>query len=126
MTAALVVLLGIAVGPVTVTWAVLRGFRALSGAQDRQRPVAPAIPAPTSPLDELLAELGRLEREYAALELSQAAPGDPRTCAVVHAYDEALRRCCEALGLPLPGPPPFDGLVRLEVEAALAVRGLSW
>lgn len=122
----LLVLLGIAVGPVAVTWTVLRGFRALSGAHDTKRPFAPATPAPGTPLGELVEALGRLEREYATLERAQAPSGGTRMRAVAQAYDETLRRCCAALELPLPGPPPLDGLVRLEVEAALASRGLSW
>jgi hypothetical protein len=122
----LLVLLGIAVGPVGVTWAVLRGFRALGGAQDPARRASPATPAPGAPLSELVDTLGRLERDYAALERAQAPYGGTRMLAVAHAYDETLRRCCAVLELPLPAPPPLDGLARLEVEAALASRGLSW
>ena len=131
----LLLMLGIAFGPVTVTWAVLRGLRRISdaraGAVRRpRRGQAPVQPVPGPPvgasLDELVDELGRLERTYRRLESTPLPASDPRLREVALAYDATLRRCCDALDLPRPGPPPLQGLDRLEVEATLAQHGLSW
>jgi hypothetical protein len=58
---------------------------------------------------------------------------DRRTPALYHrlraaslAYDATLRDACSALGVEVTGAPPFDGVVRIEVEAGLAAAGLSW
>jgi hypothetical protein len=42
------------------------------------------------------------------------------------AYDDTLCACCKALGIPWSGCPPFDGVRRLEMEACLAQRGITW
>ena len=132
---ALLLMLAIALGPVTVTWAVLRGLRRISdaraGATRRARRKGPSVePVPGPPvgasLDQLVDELGRLERTYQRLESTPLPPSDARLRAVALAYDTTLRRCCDALDLPRPGPPPLQGLARLEVEATLAQHGLSW
>ncbi len=49
-----------------------------------------------------------------------------RLRAVTLAYDDTLRACCAALELPQPDRPPLSPIVRLETEAALAQRGLTW
>ena len=138
---AFVTLLGIALVPVTATWAILRGLRLVSahgasaaawrGGRRAAAPSAPAGPAAWGPpvgasLGELVDELGRLERAYRQLEQLLLPADDHRMRELTLAYDATLRRCCAALGLPLPGPLPLEGLARLEVEATLAQHGLSW
>ena len=152
---ALVTFLAVVLGPVGVTWAVLRLFRSLSdrsaGRQRSARPhrdpdrdrntkrrVAPAPPTrgTTAPspdggsravgLDRLVRDLRRLGREYRALDAAGLPDSAGRLHDVGLRYDSTLAQCCAALGLPAPGPPPLDGVVRLEVEASLAQRGLSW
>lgn len=140
---AFVTLLGIALVPVTATWAILRGLRLLSarggtaparwgrggstsGGTARSGTTGPCGPPVGDSLGQLVDELGRLERAYRELEALLVPTADPRMRALTHRYDATLRRCCAALGLPLPGPPPLDGLARLEVEATLAQHGLSW
>ena len=49
-----------------------------------------------------------------------------RLQSVTLAYDDTLCACCTALEIPAPGRPPFDAVQRLEIEATLAQRGLTW
>lgn len=122
---ALLALLGIALAPLGVTWATLQAFRWLAERSGSWRSAASAAARhPPESLGRLVDELRRLEQEYTALERMDG-PSCARR-AVALAYDETLRRCCAALDLSEPGPPPLDGLVRLQVEAALSQRGLSW
>ena len=124
---AVVTLLGIALAPLGVTWATLKAFRWLSSRWGSWSvPARAPVRAPQESLGRLVDDLRRLEREYTALEREPDASCAPRRRSVALAYDETLRRCCAALDLPEPGPPPLDGLVRLQIEAALSQRGLSW
>lgn len=90
------------------------------------RPVPP--PPPRLDLELLCAHLHRLNGELA--RLVRADPSPPalylRLSAASLAYDAVLRDACSSLGLGEPGPPPFDGAARLEVEAVLSVAGLRW
>jgi hypothetical protein len=78
------------------------------------------------PLDLLVADLGRLERDYQRISRS-AEPGRvSRLRAVGLAYDDTLRACCLRVGLPVPEGSPLGAVHRLETEAALAQRGVTW
>ena len=116
----------IAAGPVAVTWAVLNGLRLLARSSSGAMSWPASGTATDASVETLVAELRRLERAFAELEASDDPTAPQRLRLVGMAYDQVLRRCCAALDLPLPGPPPLAGVVRLEVEAALVTRGLSW
>lgn len=86
------------------------------------------VPQPASGRDlkRLVADLGRLEREYVKIERSDPPAKAARLRAVSLAYDDTLRDCCRVLGLPPPAERPLSGLARLQTEAELAQRGLVW
>jgi hypothetical protein len=60
------------------------------------------------------------------------AGSSARTCraarlqSVSLAYDDILCACCKALQIPWSGRPPLAGVDRLEMEASLAQRGVTW
>jgi hypothetical protein len=85
--------------------------------------------APTSerrPIERLVADLGRLERDYTRIQGSDLPRQELRLRSVSLAYDDALCACCAALEIPTAGRPPLDPVQRLEIEAALARHGLTW
>ncbi len=61
-------------------------------------------------IERLVADLRRLECDY---------------CRSL-AYDDTLCACCSALEIPWSGRPPFDEVHRLDMEASLAKRGVTW
>ena len=77
-------------------------------------------------LDQLVADLRRIDAEYRRTEASDVPARGARLRALALAYDDVLRACCRLLGLPEPPTAPLRALDRLETEAALAQRGLSW
>ncbi len=84
-------------------------------------------PVPQGPsLQRLVADLQRLETEYRRIERSDLPAKARRLQAVSLAYDDTLRCCCLALGLPTPQPAPLRPIDRLAVEADLAQHGLTW
>ena len=87
----------------------------------RPRPVAPG-----PPIERLVRDLRRLEREYSRIERSDLPRRAVRLQGVSLAYDDALCACCTALEIPWSGRPPLDPVQRLEIEATLAQRGLVW
>jgi hypothetical protein len=91
------------------------------------RPVRRRTPVPVEPsLERLVADLRRLEGDYRRIEASDLPGRAARLRTVTLAYDDILRACCTALDLPQPDRPPLSPLVRLQTEAALAQRGLTW
>jgi hypothetical protein len=84
--------------------------------------VAPAGP----PIEQLVADLRRLGRDYSRIAESDLPRRQSRLQSVTLAYDDTLCACCTALEIPAPGRPPFDPVQRLEIEATLAQRGLTW
>ncbi len=78
------------------------------------------------PIEQLVRDLRRLERDYARIERSDLPRRAVRLRGVSLAYDDTLRACCTALEIPWSGRPPLDPLQRLEIEATLAQRGLVW
>lgn len=84
-------------------------------------------PVPTGrSLDRLVADLGRLEQEYQRILRSAEPARVRRLRAVGLAYDDTLRACCLRVGLPAPEGSPLRAVHRLETEAALAQRGVTW
>ena len=84
-------------------------------------------PTPTGPpIERLVDDLRRLERDYVRIEESNLPRRAARLRSVSLAYDDTLFACCTALEIPCTGRPPLDAVQRLEIEATLAQRGLSW
>ena len=81
---------------------------------------------PGPPIERLVHDLRRLERDYSRIERSDLPRRAVRLQGVSLAYDDALCACCSALEIPWSGRPPLDPIQRLEIEATLAQRGLVW
>lgn len=82
---------------------------------------------PSGPrLERLVDDLRRLEAEYRRVEASDLPAKAARLHALSLAYDDTLRACCRALGLPEPQRPPLGAIARLQTEAVLAQHGLTW
>ena len=92
------------------------------GGPRRRTAAAPAGP----PIERLVRDLRRLERDYSRIERSDLPRRAVRLQGVSLAYDDALCACCTALEIPAPGRPPLDPVQRLQIEATLAQRGLVW
>ncbi len=78
------------------------------------------------PIEQLVSDLRRLERDYARIERSDLPRRVVRLQSVSLAYDDTLRACCVALEIPWSGRPPLDAMQRLQIEATLAQHGLVW
>jgi len=78
------------------------------------------------PIEQLVADLRRLGRDYSRIAESDLPRRQSRLQSVTLAYDDTLCACCTALEIPAPGRPPFDPVQRLEIEATLAQCGLTW
>ena len=112
----------LAVLPAAVFWVAMKGLeRFTSGGRGRSggQPTGPS-------LERLVADLRRLEADFQRIEASDLPGRAVRLRTVTLAYDDTLRACCAALELPRPERSPLSPVVRLETEAALAQRGLSW
>ena len=94
---------------------------ARGGTRHRER-VQPTGP----PIERLVRDLRRLERDYSRIERSDLPRRIVRLQGVSLAYDDALCACCTALEIPVPGRPPLDAVQRLQIEATLAQHGLVW
>ena len=115
----------LAVTPAVVLWAAAKGLERIVLGPRRRVPAAAAATA-ERPLERLVADLRRLEREYARIERAQEPGRATRLRAVGLAYDDTLTACCRAVGLPAPSAPPLSALGRLHTEAALARAGVTW
>jgi hypothetical protein len=119
----LVMYVGYAVAPAAVLYIAVRVTRRLvKRSSSPRRPAAPL----GRDLLRLVDDLHRLEHEYSRIERSDSPAKAARLRAVNLAYDDTLRECCLALGLPEPGERPLSGLLRLQTEAELAQHGLVW
>jgi hypothetical protein len=98
-------------------WA--RGGRPRRAVPEELLPVGP-------PIEQLVADLRRLGRDYSRIAESDLPRRASRLQSVTLAYDDTLCACCAALQIPAPGRPPFGPVQRLEIEASLAQRGLTW
>jgi hypothetical protein len=78
------------------------------------------------PIERLVSDLRRLERDYSRIERSDLPRRASRLQSVSLAYDDTLCACCSALEIPVSGRPPLEPIQRLEIEAALAQRGITW
>ena len=68
----------------------------------------------------------RLGCDYCRIERSDLPHRAARLQSVSLAYDDTLCACCQALEIPWSGRSPFAGVHRLEMEASLAQRGVTW
>jgi hypothetical protein len=82
--------------------------------------------SPGPEIKRLVGDLRRLECDYCRIERSDLPRRAARLQSVSLAYDDTLCACCTALEIPWSGRPPFDGVHRLEMEASLAQRGVTW
>ena len=84
-------------------------------------------PVPTGPpIERLVSDLRRLERDYTRIECSDLPRRAVRLQGVSLAYDDTLCLCCTALEIPWSGRRPLDAVERLQIEATLAQHGLVW
>jgi len=113
--------------PAAVFVAAAKALERWSRAERRPRKRPGALPEPTGPpIERLVADLRRLGHDYSRIVESDLPRRQMRLQSVTLAYDDALCACCTALEIPAPGRPPFDPIQRLEIEATLAQRGLTW
>ena len=91
---------------------------------ERVHPTPPATDNVS--IEQLAADLRRLaahlERAY---HVDQPSKMERLTAAAL-AYDWVLLSACRTLDVTPPGEAPLASVERLEVEAALAARGLDW
>ena len=115
--------LALVVVPTAAFWGARVGVERLARSPGRRS----ATPSPAArPLERLVADLRRLEEEYRRIKGSDEPHRAKRLLAVGLAYDDTLRDCCRAVGLPEPSRPPLSAVSRLETEAALAQCGVRW
>ena len=96
------------------------------GGDRSRRGPGPGVEPEGPPIEQLVADLRRLGRDYSRIAESDLPRRQSRLQSVTLAYDDTLCACCTALEIPAPGRPPFDPIQRLEIEATLAQRGLTW
>ena len=108
--------------PTAAFWGLARALDAWTRSGPPRRTRA-AVAPPPPPLERLVADLARLDRECRRA-VEQGLPGVRRRATAL-AYDEALQACCAAVGVPVP-PGPLDAVDRLRAEAELAARGITW
>ena len=120
----LVMYMAIVVAPAAIFVAV----KAVRWSRKRRlrRPRLAVAPSAGRQLHRLVDDLHRIEGQYILVERSDTPAKAARLRALNLAYDDTLRECCLALGLPEPGERPLSGLLRLQTEAELAQRGLVW
>ena len=114
--------------PGVVFVAAAKALERWSRGESRVAPgLTSATPSPAGPpIEQLVADLRRLGRDYSRIAESDLPRRQLRLQSVTLAYDDTLCACCTALEIPAPGRPPFDAVQRLEIEATLAQRGLTW
>ncbi len=125
----LVMYAGYAVAPAAVLFVVARVVRRRAKSAPPRRATGRRGRAGSlhgRELPRLVDDLRRLEQEYLRIERSNSPAKAARLRALNLAYDDTLRECCLALGLPEPGERPLSGLTRLQTEAELAQHGLVW
>lgn len=116
---------GLCVLPSLAFYLGMRGLEAVCSWSGPPRRGTGVPQGPT--LERLVSDLRRLERDYRRIEASDLPAKAARLRSVTLAYDDTLRACCRALGLPEPQEaPPLGPVARLQTEAALAQHGLTW
>ena len=113
--------------PGVVFVAAAKALERWSRAESWSRRGSRQDPEPAGPpIEQLCADLRRLGHDYSRIAESDLPRRQLRLQSVTMAYDDTLCACCTALEIPAPGRPPFDAVQRLEIEATLAQRGLTW
>lgn len=115
-----------ALTPAAVFWGATQALERYTMPPQRSRTRRSGPVSTARPLERLTDDLRRLEREYRRIEGSGEPMRARRLQAVRMAYDDTLATCCRAVGVPVVAPPPLSALNRLETEAALAQRGVTW
>ena len=77
-------------------------------------------------IERLVRDLRRLECDYCRIERSDLPRRAARLQSESLGYDGTLCACCSALEIPWSGRRPFDEVHRLDMEASLAKRGVTW
>lgn len=106
--------------------AFIAGARVLDWWVQGRGPLPTGSRASAPPIERLVGDLRRLKRDYTRIESSDLPRRMIRLRGVSLAYDDTLCACCAALDVPTCGRPPLTAMERLEIEASLAQRGLSW
>jgi hypothetical protein len=111
----------LAVAPAAGFWLMAKTFDTFvawdrPGTMPRERPS----------LGRLGADLHRLNAEYTSVLNSQPSGKVVRLRALAAAYDDTLLACCDSYGLHVEHTSPLTGTQRLELEAELSQRGLTW
>ena len=123
MRIAVLLYLALAATPALAFWAAALAVERLGRRPRRARGTRVAA---GRPLERLVADLRRLEEDYSRIQRSEEPHRAKRLRAIGLAYDDTLRDCCRAVGLPEPSPPPLSAVSRLQTEAALAQSGVRW
>lgn len=111
----------LAVAPAGGFWLLAKAFDKFTE-WDRPGSAPPARPS----IVVLGADLHRLNVEYATVLNSDGSGKVMRLKALAAAYDETLLACCDHYGLEITHSCPLSGTERLQVEAELSQRGLTW
>lgn len=117
----LLMYLALALGPVSLMLVVDRAVKHWSRSSRVLRSPPPAVRS----VQQLVADLARLNAEQRTLAHAGVTSRGLRLRAVSLAYDDTLRACCRAVGVEEP-PTPLSSFDRLQVEAVLAMHGLTW
>ncbi len=123
MRTAVLLYLVLATTPALAFWGAAVAVERLGRRPRRARATSVAV---GRPLERLVADLRRLEEDYSRIQCSDEPHRAKRMRAVGLAYDDTLRDCCRAVGLPEPSEPPLSAVSRLQTEAALAQSGVRW
>ena len=123
MRTAVLLYLVLAATPALAFWAAAIAVERLGWGSRRRRTTPVAV---GRPLERLVADLRRLEEDYSRIQHSDEPHRAKRLRATGLAYDDTLRDCCRAVGLPEPSTPPLSAVSRLQTEAALAQCGVHW
>ncbi len=119
----------VALAPVAMMWALFNVAAIVdffAAGWRRLRPRRSAHVSSSLPVQQIAADLRRLNAYLDEVERSDAPARAARLRAAVLAYDDVLLIACRTLEIPAPERAPLEPVTRLETEAALAQHGLVW
>lgn len=126
----LLIFVAVCVGPAAVIWVLDRAFQIWTGTRPwpgwagRRRPETATCSRPS--IERMTGDLAWLAEEMNRIQHGNQPAKAHRLAAVGLAYDDTLRMCGQALDIPTPVERELTGQERLELEAALALAGLTW